>query len=175
MLEEGNLVTAPDGSVKLLTRFNSHRKDIPVVMPEHIGMMRFAVDTADPHAAPRFERLVPFNNGRHKFYIQPDPSGGGYWCLANRMTVDCHQREVVSLSSSSDLEGWRTERDVIDLRDMEWPEEPGGYGIQYPSFLVQGDTIAAVLRTAMNYASTFHDSNAVTFHRFVCIHDRMRP
>jgi hypothetical protein len=174
LMEEGNLVIAPDGSVKLLTRFNSHRKDIPVVMPEHIGMMRFAVDTADPHAAPRFERLVPFNNGRHKFYIQPDPSGGGYWCLANRMTVDCHQREVVSLSSSSDLEGWRTERDVIDLRDMEWPEEPGGYGIQYPSFLVQGDTIAAVLRTAMNFASTFHDSNAMTFHRFVSIHDRMR-
>jgi len=42
---------------------------------------------------------------------------------------------------------------------------PREVGFQYVSFLIDGDDILYLCRTAMNQARNFHDANYITFHR----------
>ena len=72
----------------------------------------------------------------------------------------------MSLYSSYDLESWKLERDFINLEDLEWYEDNKKSAVQYPTWFMEGDDIICVARTAMNNADTFHNSNAITFHKF---------
>ena len=58
------------------------------------------------------------------------------------------------------------ERDLINLEDMEWYENNWESGVQYATWFIEDEDIVAVVRTAMNDADNFHNSNAITFHRF---------
>ena len=76
------------------------------------------------------------------------------------------QRNVLSLYSSYDLENWKVERDLINLEDAEWCESNWDSAVQYPTWLIEGEDIIAAVRAAMNGADNFHNSNALTYHRF---------
>jgi hypothetical protein len=172
-MEEVNMVISPDNKLCMLVRYNSQNFRIsPMLLyRDQACILRFSVNSDDPTAAPIYSNKVPFNMCHHKFHIMPDPVTDGYLCLQNRMISMPGQRNVLSLSYSKDLDHWNIVRDLINLPDMEWAE---GYGsaLQYPTGFLDGDTVYAVCRTAMNGAYNFHNNNAVTFHRFYNAHDR---
>ena len=174
MIEEGNMVVDQNGEIKMLVRCNSHRYGTVNIKPENIRALLFKIDQKDPLKAPEFDKAILFNGGLHKFYIQYDEVQKKYLALVNRMTVQhLSQRNVLSLFSSEDLDKWILERDLINLEDLNWPEGQKA-AVQYPSFIVENNEIAAVVRTALNGADSFHDSNAITFHRFREIKDNYR-
>jgi hypothetical protein len=62
---------------------------------------------------------------------------------------------------SDDGVHWEVERDIIDKRQ----EDPKKYGFQYVDFLIEGDEILFLCRTAMNDANSYHNSNYSIFDR----------
>lgn len=174
MMEEGNIVLIND-ELKMILRCNSHRYDTPVVDRDNIKYLVFSIDENNPEAAPRFEKAVSFNGALHKFHIQYDEKNERYLALVNRITTDqIWQRNVLSLAESKDLEHWNFIRDLINLEDINWNEDAWECGVQYPQFFIDGDKIVAVVRTAINGADNFHNSNAVTFHVFNNIYDKYK-
>ncbi|MBO5007217.1 MAG: exo-alpha-sialidase [Clostridia bacterium] len=175
MIEEGNVIIAPDGEIKIIARCNSHRFDTPVPKPDNIRAYILKVDKDNPAAKPEFEKTIPFNGSLHKFYIQYDMDAQRYVGLVNRMTTNqIWQRNVLSLVSSKDLNTWQIERDLINLEDINWSEDAWKCGVQYPTFFLEENEIVAVVRTAINGADSFHNANAMTFHRFKEINDKYR-
>lgn len=167
MLEEGNVVVALDGELKVISRCNSHRYDAPELSPKMTYAVMFKVDKDNPEKPLEFERMIPFNGGLHKFFIQYDEKSKAYYALVNRMTNGhIWQRNVLSLAKSEDLIKWEFVRDLINLEDMEWYEEDWDAAFQYPTFFIENDDIVAVVRTALNGAENFHNNNCMTFHRF---------
>lgn len=173
MLEEGNVLLSPEGELKIIIRCNSHRYDTPVVNPDNVRAVMFRIDTKNPKAAPIFEKSFCFNNGLHKAYLMRDESAGRYIGMVSRITTDqIWQRNILSLVSSKDLENWHIERDLLNFEDIGWPEDAWMCAVQYPSFILEGDEAATVVRTAINGADNFHNANAMTFHRFKNLNDK---
>ena len=50
---------------------------------------------------------------------------------------------------------------TMDLRDAD----PAFFGFQYADFIIDGNDILLLSRTAFSHAHSFHDSNFITFHR----------
>ena len=175
MTEEGNIVIDPNNKLKILVRCNSHRFDTPVTNPDNIRMYVFEIDKENPHKAPEFKETTPFNGALHKFFIRYDEKADRYVALLNRMTSDrIWQRNVLSLAVSKDLKNWEVERDLLNLEDLNWNEDAWEAGVQYPSFIIEDNEIAAVVRTAISGADNFHNANAMTFHRFKEINDKYK-
>lgn len=167
MMEEANLVVNREGELIAMVRYNSHRYDIPEADPTNIKALMFKIDTDNPTAALEFMDAIPFNGTFSKFYIRYDEKTDLYYAILNRMTTNkIWQRNVLSLFSSYDLKSWKVERDFINLEDMEWYENNWESGVQYATWFIEDEDIVAVVRTAMNGADNFHNSNAITFHRF---------
>lgn len=167
MMEEGNLIINRDNEMIMLIRYNSHRYDIPEADPTNIKALMFKINTDDPSACPEYMKAIPFNGTFSKTYIQYDEESDLYYAMLSRMTTNkIWQRNVLSLYSSYDLEHWKVERDLINLEDMEWYENNWESGMHYPTWFIEGDDICASVRTALNHADNFHNTNAITFHRF---------
>jgi len=60
-----------------------------------------------------------------------------------------------------------TERLVIGILNDSRADDPNGkkIGYQYMDFIIEGNDILFLCRTAINDAATFHNSNYITFHR----------
>lgn len=167
MIEEGNMLVNRENELVMMIRYNSHRYDIPESNPAQIKSIILKVDGDNPAAPLKFKKIIPFNGTFSKFYIRYDEKADLYYAMLNRMTTNkIWQRNVLSLYSSYDLESWKLERDLINLEDMEWCESNWDSAVQYPTWQTENDDIIAVARTAMNGADNFHNSNALTFHRF---------
>ena len=64
-------------------------------------------------------------------------------------------------STSKDLLHWDVAADLLDYRT----EDHNLVGFQYVDFMIEGDDILYLCRTAINGAHNFHDANYQTFHR----------
>ena len=71
-------------------------------------------------------------------------------------------RTRLVLVSSDDLIHWTFEKYLIDGSTLD--EKKNAF--QYPSAILEGDTLTLLSRTAYNGAATWHDTNYITFHRF---------
>jgi hypothetical protein len=95
--------------------------------------------------------------------IKRDGKTGKYYTLATRITdpAHVHERTLLSLMASDDLENWQVVRDIIDIRHLDrWKN-----GVQYVDFEIEGEELIFLCRTALNGADSFHNSNYSTFHR----------
>ena len=142
---EGNVVAAPDGSLKNILRVG-----------EDTGLV-LTVDQTDPDRLPVFEKFCALPFGHSKFEIRRHASGR-YIALGNRLP----RRTVLSVFVSDDLERWDFLGDIENRR--EYPVDEVGF--QYPSFLFDGDDLLVAVRSAFNGAENFHDSNYIGFYRF---------
>ena len=70
-------------------------------------------------------------------------------------------RNWLALIASRDLEHWKKIEDIFDYRDTPVKE----IGFQYIAYLIEGDDILLLSRTAFNKAANFHDANYSVFHR----------
>jgi len=152
MTIEGTLVTAPDGKLLNIMRF------------EKFGhALVYEVDTVDHEAPLCYRRLMEFPANFSKFMIQYDPISEAYYTVCTRLheTADRRTRNLLSLMVSKDLVRWRVACDLLDYRH----EDRTKIGFQYPDFMFEGDDILYLCRTALNNAHNHHDANYSTFHR----------
>jgi len=169
---EGNVVVAPDGTLKNLLRYNAYE-----------GPEKAAVMSVDSPQAVRFDAatdVIDFPGGAKKFTLQYDPVSKLYWAITNpanhdeaslshpgRFAQGVHNgllRNRMALISSPDLKTW-TVKDWLIVSD-----NPFFDGFQYVDWKIDGDDIVAVSRTAFGEPRGLpvrqHDANLLTFHRF---------
>ena len=107
--------------------------------------------------------IINFPGGGAKFTIHYDEKSSRYWSIGNKQTNPKARRNVLVLSSSSDLKNWKIEKTLLQHHDEE------KHAWQYVDWLFDGDDIIAVSRTAyddgLGGAYNHHDANYLTFHR----------
>ena len=79
--------------------------------------------------------------------------------LAYKVNDNDYDAPLLSLMSSDDMINWKVVCDLYDYRE-KYPEYTG---LQYVDFMIEGDDILYLCRTAMNRPHNFHDSNYITF------------
>lgn len=158
---EGNLVITPDGRLVNILRYETIGGD-----PEYGKAVVMRVDDEHPDKPQIFEMCIDFPGNLSKFAIRRDDKTGIYLALINRAHKPWYkQRNILSLASSKDLINWKVVKDLINYDDKDWPEGALQVGFQYPDFLINGDNLYFVSRTALNGANNYHDANYITFHK----------
>jgi hypothetical protein len=161
---EGNAVVARDG--QLLDVLRVETPDYP----ERAALVRASADgrtlSFDPHNG-----FVTFPGGAKKFTIRHDEKSDRYWSLATFVpdrfqtkTRPARTRNTLGLVCSKDMSNWEIRCTLLQHPDT------AKHGFQYVDWLVQGEDIIAVCRTAFDDgeggAHNNHDANFLTFHRF---------
>lgn len=161
-LLEGNVVVTPEGTLVNFLRYHTDKGE-----PDYGKAILLQVDQDRPSASLCFGQVVDFPGNMSKFTIQWDAETKRYYSLVNRVTTPwVFQRNILTLVSSPDLVHWEIERDVLNYQDNQWPEDHTKVGFQYVDWILDGDTLLAASRTALNGACDFHNANYLTFHRF---------
>ena len=141
---EGNLVVTPEGEIVNILRHG----------PTKALVLR--VNKNDPQADLEFKEFIDFPIAYTKFYIQKQD--GIYYAMGNPSPF----RNVLELYCSDDLHVWQKKKTLLDL--SRYPAKHTG--IQYPTFILEGNELRTVLRVAFNGANNFHDSNCITYQVF---------
>ena len=111
---------------------------------------------------PVYDRLVDIDITTSKFDIHFDDVSGMYYMLASHALDEPKtNRNLLGLFRSQDLLNWEFVADILDAKAMD----PAVVGFQYVSFLIEGDDILFLSRTAYGKPANFHDANYQTFHR----------
>ena len=154
---EGNVVISPEGEILNIMRYNTSGT------PGKGKALVLTADVGNPEAALQFKKIIPFNGANSKFELQRDPVTGTYWAIVNEVIYNraASARNVLSLAFSEDLEHFEIVLRILDYRNQNMDF----VGFQYPSFLIDGDDICLLSRTAYGGAANFHDANQITFHR----------
>lgn len=179
---EGNVVVTPEGGIANILRLDA---DAGLKAPiefsgvaaghsryETAVMMNVAKDgkteTFDPQTG-----FIPFPGSRSKFTIRFDPVSKKYWSLVQKITnfdnsqfSPSGQRNVLALTSSSDLRQWKVETFIVRYNEGKAiPGKENKVGFQYVDWLFDGNDMIAACRTAWGDSHSFHDANYLTFLR----------
>ena len=151
MTIEGTVVEAPDGKLLNVMRFGRYNTALV-----------YEINTEDPDAPLTFSHLMEFPANYSKFMIRFDEVSKYYYCVGTRVydKEKVKARNLLSLLRSPDLEKWEVVTDILDSRDKSENE----VGYQYPDFMIEGDDIKFLCRTAWGGAHNYHDANYSTFH-----------
>ena len=154
---EGNLVEMRGGL------YNVMRYDMRQMKPCYGKILAYRVDTEHPENPLTFSHCIDFPANHSKFTIRFDEKRKKFYSIASRIIDEAHAncRNLLSLMVSEDAEHWELERDIFNMLD----KDPQKHGLQYVDFLIEGDEIIYLCRTALNEPSSFHDSNYITFGR----------
>ena len=147
---EGNIVAKPDGSIIDFLRFANRTALI------------LKYDPKNPESEPALDKVIDFPCTASKFDIIFDEKSKKYITIASRALDEPQTvRNLLSLFSSDDLINWKLCRDLIDRRY----DDPKMTGFQYVDFIIDGEDILYLCRTAYNSPNNFHNSNYTTFHK----------
>lgn len=147
---EGNIVAKPDGSIIDFLRFANRTALI------------LKYDPKKPESEPVLDKVIDFPCTASKFDIIFDEKSKKYITIASRALDEPQTvRNLLSLFSSDDLINWKLCRDLIDRRY----DDPKMTGFQYVDFIIDGEDILYLCRTAYNSPNNFHNSNYTTFHK----------
>jgi hypothetical protein len=161
--KEGNVVVAPDQSIKNILRVHFVQK----------GSERAAITTVSADgSATSFDPatgFVEFPGGGKKFSIRYDALSKRYWTLSNYVPPEYESdnqervRNTLALCSSVDLCHWTVQRIVLQSANT------AQHGFQYADWQFEGGDIIAVIRTAFDDeeggADNQHNANYLIFHR----------
>lgn len=155
---EGTLAIAPDGKL-----YNVMRYDMTKCTPNYGLVLAYRVNTDDPDAPLTYDHAIRLPGNHAKFMIRYDDVTGKYLCIICRIlnSESVNNRNLLSLMVSDDMENWRLAMDLIDRRN----DDPAFVGFQYVDFMIDGDDLIYLSRTAINGAKSYHDNNYQTFHR----------
>ncbi len=147
---EGNVITAPDGTLYDILRYADKKALFLKINPD------------EPEQMMTFEGIFDFPSTASKFSIVYDSISGLYYSLVSYALDEPKTiRNLLSLICSPDLKNWSLVKHVIDFRDSS----PKEVAFQYVDFMICGDDILFLSRTAFNNAHNYHDSNYSTFHK----------
>lgn len=152
---EGCMTISPDGKLYNIMRYQIERCE-----PSYGLAVVMRADENDPDRPLEFEKVIRFPGNHSKFEITYDEKSGYYISLVSYL-CESHKtgRNLLSLIASRDLENWVHVTDVFDYREL--PEQEVGF--QYIAYLIEGDDILFLSRTAFNHAANFHDANYSVF------------
>jgi len=155
---EGTINETPDGELVNIMRFGK---------PGHAII--YGIDTENPEAPLKYLRTMPFDGHNSKFTVKYDEASGRYWTIATRIYdyTTPRTRNLLTLMSSADLNKWDIECDLFDYRD----HDPKDVGFQYVDYIIEGDDMIFLCRTAMNGAHNYHDANYSTFSKILNFRD----
>lgn len=154
---EGCPVIAPDGKLYSIMRY-----DMTKLTPNYGIAMLYEIDTEKPDEPMRFSKPSFLPGNHSKFEVKFDDVSKYYYTIVSRIRGPeyTNDRNLLSLMRSKDLINWELVRDLIDRTDCA----PSHTGFQYVDFLIEGEDILFLCRTAVNNAWNYHDSNYSTFH-----------
>ena len=117
------------------------------------------VNPDDPEAPLEYDRVIHFP-GKLQVRDYPRPVSGKYISIISRILGDSssHNRNL-SLAVSDNLD-WHV---CLDLHVYDC--NPSDVGMQYISYIIEGDDLLYLSRTVISGARNFHDANYSTFHR----------
>lgn len=156
---EGNIVQKRDGELVNFMRYNTVGSNEPYgkAVMHNIDNENNTISVGKP---------VKFIGNMTKFDIIYDAATDKYLSLVNKVTNgNPNQRNVLTLVSSSDLESWCDNGDILNYEDNGWAERDDKAAFQYVDFIIVGKDIYFVSRTALNGADSYHNSNYITFHK----------
>ena len=155
---EGSLVVAPDGRL-----LNIMRYDMTRCRPNFGRVLAYRVNTDDPDAPLEYDHAIALPGNHSKFTIKRDEQTGLYFAIISRILDEngVGNRNLLSLMVSKDLEQWTLAADLIDRRH----DDPKTTGFQYVDWMIEGEDLLYLCRTAINEPHNFHDANYQTFHR----------
>lgn len=160
---EGNMVLDNQGNMKLIMR---------VELPGNMDEYAAKIDCESDGKTISFNPTSGFNKmpgAAKKFTIRYDPVSRKYLTLSNYVTPTLktmtpgYVRNSLALCSSEDLQNWKVDEIILQHDDVKF------HGFQYVDWLIEGNDIIFVSRTAYDDefggADTYHNSNYITFHR----------
>ena len=161
---EGNAVVTREGNVVDILRIEERNFDGKAVM------VRISDDGKQAYFDPQMD-IIDLPGASKKFVIRFDSVSNLYWAITNHVFKQDLGKEHCGLLrnrlvlvSSSDLRDWQV-RDTLISHD-----DPHFHGFQYIDWLIEGNDIIAVSRTAFDDKNGLpkrqHDANYLTFHRF---------
>ena len=173
--EEGNTIIGPDGNLVVVNRIDESN----FVKPLHDRAAIVSVHSPELITFNPETDIVDFPGGGKKFTIKYDGQSHKYWALVNpSLDVDVKRshsgiykagmsgnyiRNTLTLISSPDLRTWTEEFVVISSNN------PFFHGFQYTDWIIDGDDMAVVLRTAFEeergLPTRQHDANFLSFLR----------
>ena len=181
---EGNVVVAPDGSLKEVMRLNGTQ-----------GSLKSFKQTGYVKGIPRYEtaaildisangktlsfdptkEFINFPGAESKFTIRYNSISKRYWAIVNKITnrqtgtewkySPQHQRNVLILTSSKDLRHWKENYTIISYNEGAKLSMNDKTGFQYVNWQFDGNDLISVIRTAWGNANSYHNANYVTFMR----------
>lgn len=161
---EGNAVPGPDGKMTLVMRV-----EVPTGNDgEYIAI----IDVSDDGKTISFDPgngFAKMPGGAKKFCIRYDERSERYWTLSNYVKPQYKfmnpgkVRNTLALCSSEDLKTWTMHKFILEHEDVEY------HGFQYVDWRTDRNDMIFVSRTSyddgIGGASSYHDSNFITFHR----------
>ncbi len=162
---EGNVVVTPEG--KLVNMLRTQKPAGRAAMTHISADGRELSFDAE-------KDMVTFPGGAKKFTIRYDELTGKYWSLVNIITdpgpleePPQDHRNTLALTCSKDLRNWEIQYIVLSFRQGEHlTRQNNKFGFQYIDWLIEGDDIIFVSRTAWGWDTPrSHDANYLTFHR----------
>ena len=158
---EGNIVVGKNGALYNFMRVNS----VPIA--NKVAILEIFSDNIklDYYHEKEF---IDFPGGMSKFTIRYDPVSKRYLTLSNLVINKKNpwQRNLLVLASSNDLFSWQVHKVLMYKEEnIDFINRLSKIGFQYVDWLINGDDIFFVVRTAYNGAHNFHDSNYITFHK----------
>jgi len=164
---EGNVVVTADGKLVNILRTQKPAARAAMV---HIS------DNGRKLSFDPGKDMIDFPGGAKKFTIRYDKATGKYWSLVNIITdpgpleePPQDHRNTVALTCSRDLRNWEVRYIVLGFRQGEHlTRDNNKFGWQYIDWLIEGDDIIFVSRTAWGWETPrSHDANYFTFHRIL--------
>ncbi len=162
-VEEGCAILGADGCIYDMLRVNCQPSGdyaILLRLSEDRQTLSWATDSGS--------YIIRFPGGSTKFTVRYDEESRLYYALVNNVTQDefCWQRNVLSLSVSSDLVHWQVvETILVDRTLMNEYVSMTRHGFQYVDWCFDGDDILLTVRESMGDSVHFHDANCFTFYR----------
>lgn len=160
---EGNAVVTPEGKIVNILRVDIKQDD-----NEKAAIVRISDDGKQASFDPQKD-FVDFPGGSKKFTIRWDAKSKAYWALANyvpprhRRQEPSRTRNTLALIRSTNLRNWEVRTVLL------YHPDTAKHGFQYSDWLMQGEDLIAVVRTAFDDAAdgahNQHDANYLTFHR----------
>ncbi len=156
---EGNVVATPDGTLCNILRFNARPLvDRAAFVQIYDEGRRLSFDPASG--------FLDFPGGGHKFTIRQDPRSARYLALVNNNTDPAwpSQRNILSLSASSNLRDWRLIQTLMqDESGLGQQDSIRLTGFQYVDWQFDGDDLIYLVRAAYRGAVRFHDANRIMY------------
>ncbi|HUW20755.1 MAG TPA: FG-GAP-like repeat-containing protein [Sedimentisphaerales bacterium] len=162
---EGNVVVTPQGGLVNILRTQPHPARAAVLDISPNGR-NISFDAK--------EGIINFPGANKKFTIRYDRLSGKYWSLVNIVTdpgpleLDANEhRNTLALTCSKDLKNWEVRYIPLSfMKGAHLTPENNKFGFQYIDWLIEGDDIIFVSRTAWGWGTPrSHDANYFTFHR----------